>query len=124
MQALRRCNYESFWYRCFPIAAGLSVATHLAVQNGKPGTSALRKKNMINYMKLHSSVVTGYLRPSPRFGSTPKILLATLAGYVIGKISYRKRCAEMIMELPNSKLGEAMRRNRELGGRQARISEE
>ncbi len=36
LQVLRRCNYESFWYRCFPIAAGLSVATHLAVQNGKP----------------------------------------------------------------------------------------
>ena len=36
-------------------------------------------------------------------------------GYFVGKFSYQKQCAEKIMALPNSKLGE-MLRQRKKGG--------
>ncbi|CAG0924759.1 unnamed protein product [Notodromas monacha] len=92
LRVLQRCNVESFWYRSFPFAIGLSVLAHLGIQKG-------------------------YWQGSPRFGSTPKVLLATLVGYIAGKFSYRDKCAEMIMELPNSRLAETLRRNQQNAGR-------
>ncbi|CAG0919716.1 unnamed protein product [Notodromas monacha] len=92
LRVLQQCNVESFWYRSFPFAIGLSVLAHLGIQKG-------------------------YWRGSPRFGSTPKVLLATLVGYIAGKFSYRDKCAEMIMELPNSRIAETLRRNQQNAGR-------
>ncbi|CAG0921143.1 unnamed protein product [Notodromas monacha] len=46
-----------------------------------------------------------------------KVLLATLVGYIAGKFSYWDKCAEMIMELPNSHLAETLRRNQQNAGR-------
>lgn len=87
LQVLKECNRESFFQRSVPIGTGLGVATWFAVQNG-------------------------YLKPSARFGAGPKALAAVTVGYFLGKISYQSKCAEKIMRLPNSRLGEVLRRKK------------
>ena len=37
-------------------------------------------------------------------------------GYFLGKFSYQSKCAEMLMRLPNSQLGEALRQKKLKGG--------
>jgi hypothetical protein len=41
--------------------------------------------------------------------------VAAIIGYFLGKISYQSKCAEMMMRLPNSQLGEALRQRRMKG---------
>nr|XP_045596562.1 OCIA domain-containing protein 1-like isoform X1 [Procambarus clarkii] len=85
LRVLRECNRESFYYRSVPIAAGLSAATYLAMRQG-------------------------ILKMSSRFGYTPKIIGASFIGYFMGKLSYQGACAEKMMQLPNSPIGEALRK--------------
>lgn len=87
LAVLRDCNIESFYQRSLPIGIGLGVGTFLAVQRG-------------------------IFKPSARFGPTPKVMVAGILGYFIGKFSYQQKCAEKIMRLPNSRLAEALRRKR------------
>uniref|UniRef100_A0A182MBZ1 OCIA domain-containing protein n=1 Tax=Anopheles culicifacies TaxID=139723 RepID=A0A182MBZ1_9DIPT len=54
-----------------------------------------------------------FLKPSVRFGPAPKILVGVTLGYFIGKISYQSKCAEKIMQLPNSRLADLMRQRRQ-----------
>ncbi|CAG0881558.1 unnamed protein product [Darwinula stevensoni] len=84
LRALQECNRESFWYRSVPIASLLAASTHYLVK-------------------------LGYLAPNPRFGTVPKVLGSTFMGYFIGKLSYRTKCEEKILQLPNSKLADAIR---------------
>ncbi|XP_048449310.1 OCIA domain-containing protein 2 isoform X1 [Rhincodon typus] len=63
------CKSESFWYRALP----LSLASMLASQG---------------------LVYKGILSPSKRFGSTPKVALAGVLGFVVGKISYVGACRQ------------------------------
>lgn len=58
---------------------------------------------------------SGYFRAHARFGSTPKVILAVVAGYFIGKISYQQKCAEKFMALPNSQIGEMLRKRKRQG---------
>lgn len=53
--------------------------------------------------------VLSQLKPSTRFGATPKVVVGVILGYFIGKFSYQRKCAEKIMALPNSKLGEMLK---------------
>lgn len=57
-------------------------------------------------------VLIGYLKPSLRFGPGPKMFLASIVGYFIGKLSYQSVCAEKLMALPNSQLGEILRKKK------------
>lgn len=57
-------------------------------------------------------LLVGYLRASPRFGATPKVIVAVVLGYFVGKFSYQTKCAEKLMQLPNSKIGEMLRQRR------------
>jgi hypothetical protein len=61
-------------------------------------------------------MIVGYLGAGARFGATPKVFLAAVAGYFLGKLSYQKTCAEKMMALPNSPLGEMLRRRRQQSG--------
>lgn len=54
----------------------------------------------------------GYLNPNPRYGATPKVFLAVIIGYFMGKFSYQQKCAEKLMHLPNSPIGEMLRQRR------------
>lgn len=87
LRVLRECNKESFYKRCLPISAFLATSTYLGVKNG-------------------------FLKPNLNFGATPKIVVSVIVGYFIGKFSYQQKCAEKLMQLPNSRLGEALRQRR------------
>lgn len=54
----------------------------------------------------------GYLTSNPKFGAAPKVIVAVIIGYFMGKISYQQKCAEKLMQLPNSPIGEMLRQRR------------
>ncbi|XP_016311764.1 OCIA domain-containing protein 2-like [Sinocyclocheilus anshuiensis] len=72
----KECQYESFWYRALPLSAG-----SMAVSGGL--------------------IYSGVWKQSKRFGYFPKLLLAGIVGYAVGKASYAGTCREKF----NSKLG-------------------
>lgn len=84
LRALNECNKESFYTRSLPISVILGFGTYSALKNG-------------------------FLKPNIRFGAVPKVSLAMLIGYCIGKISYQQKCAEKFMNLPNSYIGQVLR---------------
>jgi len=53
--------------------------------------------------------ILGYLKPSVKWGAWPKVIGFGLFGYVIGKYSYQAKCAEKLMQLPNSEIGRVLR---------------
>ncbi|KAM9857724.1 OCIA domain-containing protein 1-like [Aulostomus maculatus] len=83
-KVLKDCNRESLLYRAFPLSA-VSMGI----------TQALISK--------------GILSPSQRFGSLPKVALACICGYLIGKVSYVSTCKDRFKNLENSPLGAALR---------------
>ncbi|XP_013776987.1 OCIA domain-containing protein 1-like [Limulus polyphemus] len=87
LRVLRECNRESFYYRCLPLAA----SAMLLVQYG---------------------VKKGFLQSSPKWGSTLKLIGAGFTGWVVGKISYQSHCEEKLMQLPNSQIGEMLRKKK------------
>lgn len=87
MRVLTECNRESFYQRSLPFAAILSTMTYFGVKRGA-------------------------LKASPRFGAVPKILASTACGYFLGKLSYQRQCAEKLMQLPDSYVGEMLRKKR------------
>lgn len=58
----------------------------------------------------------GYLQGNGKYGPVPKVVLGVILGYFVGKFSYQQKCAEKIMRLPNSRLGEILRQRRQGGG--------
>ncbi|CAL4068203.1 unnamed protein product [Meganyctiphanes norvegica] len=97
LRVLRECNKESFYYRCLPFAFVGSSAAYMAIR-------------------------TGYLNQSSRFGFAPKMMGAALVGYFVGKMSYQNACAEKLMRLPNSPVGEALRKRKGQVGFQESLS--
>lgn len=87
LRVLRECNLESFYYRCVPMAAALTTAAYIAMKRG-------------------------VLKVSDRFGYSPKMLGAAFIGYFAGKFSYQSACAEKLMRLPDSPVGEALRKRK------------
>ncbi|KAJ8934251.1 hypothetical protein NQ318_008694 [Aromia moschata] len=87
LRVIRECNKESFYQRCIPLSVFLGGSTYYGVK-------------------------TGFLRPNPRFGATPKVIAAVVVGYFVGKFSYQSKCAEKLMQLPNSQIGEMLRQKR------------
>ncbi|OCT96832.1 OCIA domain-containing protein 2 [Xenopus laevis] len=62
---MKECKEESFWYRALPISLGSMLVTQ-------------------------GLIYKGYLSRNKRFGSLPKVALAGVLGYMIGKISYSR----------------------------------
>jgi dehydrogenase/reductase SDR family protein X len=83
------CRSESFYYRCVPFAFGFSAATLYAIRSG-------------------------FLQASLRFGVVPKVLAASCLGYIAGKASYSKACADKFIRSPTSELGDQLRRQKGL----------
>lgn len=88
MAVLNQCNEESFFQRSLPLGTLLGVGTFAAVQRG-------------------------YLKPNAKFGAFPKVSLAVIVGYFLGKVSYQRKCAEKLMALPGSYIGQILREKRE-----------
>uniref|UniRef100_A0A182QAM0 OCIA domain-containing protein n=1 Tax=Anopheles farauti TaxID=69004 RepID=A0A182QAM0_9DIPT len=88
LRVLRECNRESFFQRSLPLGTVMGFGAWYAVHNK-------------------------YLKGSVRFGPAPKILVGVTLGYFIGKISYQSKCAEKILQLPNSRLADLMRQRRQ-----------
>ncbi|XP_069701206.1 OCIA domain-containing protein 1 isoform X2 [Periplaneta americana] len=97
LRVLRQCNRDSFFQRCIPIASILGIGTYYGVHSG-------------------------YLKPHARWGAAPKVTVAVIVGYFLGKFSYQSKCTEMIMQLPNSKLAEMLRQRKRQGGFQESIT--
>lgn len=69
-------------------------------------------KNVRLFFNQIYSHISGYFKAHPRFGPTPKVLVGVILGYFIGKFSYQRKCAEKLMQLPNSRVGEMLRMRR------------
>eukprot|EP00099_Drosophila_melanogaster_P020286 NP_611733.1 asrij, isoform A [Drosophila melanogaster] len=91
VKALRECNTESFFQRSLPFGTGLGLLAYFGVKNG-------------------------YLQGHVKYGAVPKVVMGVILGYFVGKFSYQQKCAEKIMRLPNSHLGELLRQRRQGGG--------
>ncbi|NP_001103822.1 ociad protein isoform 2 [Bombyx mori] len=93
LKVLAECNQESFFQRCLPLGTVLGLGTFAAIQKG-------------------------HLKPNPRFGPFPKVTLAVVVGYFLGKLSYQQACAEKLMALPGSYIGQILRdrKNGKIGG--------
>lgn len=87
---LKECNTESFFQRSLPLGTGFGLAAYFATKNG-------------------------YLRPSLKYGSTPKVVVGVILGYFVGKFSYQSKCARKLMALPDSKLAELLRAKKKGG---------
>ncbi|KAG8591839.1 hypothetical protein GDO81_000327 [Engystomops pustulosus] len=64
---IKECKEESFWYRALPLSVTSMIATQVLIYQG-------------------------YLSKNKRFGSLPKLALAGILGFAIGKISYIGTC--------------------------------
>lgn len=87
LRVLRQCNKESFYQRSLPLSTVLSIGTYYAVKNG-------------------------FMKPNPNYGAIPKMAVAGIVGYFLGKFSYQSKCAEKLMQLPNSPIGEMLRQRK------------
>ncbi|CAH1104245.1 unnamed protein product [Psylliodes chrysocephalus] len=87
LRVLKECNKESFYQRCLPLSALLAGSSYYAVK-------------------------AGFLKGNPKFGATPKVIVSVIVGYFVGKFSYQSKCAEKLMQLPNSQIGEMLRQKR------------
>lgn len=88
LRVLQECNTESFMQRSLPLGTTFGLTAYLGVQRGT-------------------------FKANPRFGAIPKVTLAVIVGYFLGKMSYQQVCAEKLMALPNSYIGQLLREKRE-----------
>ncbi|KAF7661412.1 hypothetical protein LDENG_00262070 [Lucifuga dentata] len=70
----KECQEESFWYRALPFSLGSMAVTGGLIYNG-------------------------IWKPSKRFGLFPKVIVAGIIGYAIGKASYARTCRSKFQEL-------------------------
>ncbi|XP_075985312.1 OCIA domain-containing protein 1-like isoform X2 [Anticarsia gemmatalis] len=84
MRVWKECKRDGTMYRALPLAAVLGMFTYAAVGRG-------------------------YLKPNVRFGAAPKVVLAMLVGYGVGKLSYHRTCMRRMMELPDSRYAQLLK---------------
>ncbi|KAI4878258.1 hypothetical protein NFI96_011769 [Prochilodus magdalenae] len=70
----KECQEESFWYRALPLSLGSMAVTGGLIYNG-------------------------VWKQSKRFGPFPKLIVAGILGYAIGKVSYMGTCNEKFQKL-------------------------
>ncbi|GAB5570833.1 OCIA domain-containing protein 2 isoform X1 [Prionailurus iriomotensis] len=77
---IRECQEESFWKRALPFSLVSMLATQGLVHHASIDIawSPDNKKS--------------YLASNPRFGSLPKVALAGILGFALGKASYIRVC--------------------------------
>ncbi|XP_051889546.1 OCIA domain-containing protein 2 isoform X2 [Pristis pectinata] len=82
---IMECKRESFWFRALPLSLGSMLVTQGLVHKG-------------------------ILSPSKRFGSIPKVALAGVLGFVIGKISYMGVCRKKFQNVDFQHFGNKLPR--------------
>ncbi|XP_062252418.1 OCIA domain-containing protein 2 [Platichthys flesus] len=70
----KECQEESFWYRALPLSLGSMAVTGGLIYNG-------------------------IWKSSMRFGPFPKLAVAGILGYAVGKASYVRTCRGKFLEL-------------------------
>ncbi|KAM9385539.1 OCIA domain-containing protein 2 [Pholidichthys leucotaenia] len=70
----KECQEESFWYRALPLSLGSMAVTGGLIYNG-------------------------VWKSSPRFGYFPKLAVAGILGYALGKASYAGSCRDKFQAL-------------------------
>ncbi|XP_029987227.1 OCIA domain-containing protein 2 [Sphaeramia orbicularis] len=70
----KECQEESFWYRALPLSLGGMAVTGGLIYNG-------------------------VWKSSKRFGPFPKLAIAGILGYMVGKASYMETCRSKFKEL-------------------------
>ncbi|NWR89921.1 OCAD1 protein, partial [Furnarius figulus] len=70
----KECKQESFWYRALPLSLGSMLVTQGLISKG-------------------------IFSASPRFGAYPKMALAGVLGFAIGKMSYMGECQKKFQKI-------------------------
>ncbi|XP_025418670.1 OCIA domain-containing protein 1 isoform X2 [Sipha flava] len=86
-KVMQECNRDSFYERSLPLSLTFGAGTYMVIN-------------------------AGFLKRSLKWGPWPKVIGAGLLGYVIGKYSYQNKCAERLMQIPNSEIGRVLRERR------------
>ncbi|XP_026480302.1 OCIA domain-containing protein 1-like [Ctenocephalides felis] len=87
LRVLKQCNVEAFFERSLPLLTIFGTTTYMGVKRG-------------------------FLSPSAKYGAIPKVLGAVAFGYFLGKFSYQNKCAQKLMQLPNSRLAQILRQRK------------
>ncbi|KAM6075988.1 OCIA domain-containing protein 2-like isoform 2-T2 [Chlamydotis macqueenii] len=80
------CKKESFWYRALPLSLGSMLVTQGLVSKG-------------------------IFSASPRFGALPKIAIAGVLGFAIGKVSYIGECQKKFEKIGVAPCGPQQKRH-------------
>ncbi|KAM6401906.1 OCIA domain-containing protein 2-like [Pluvialis apricaria] len=70
----KECKKESFWYRALPLSLGSMLVTQGLVSKG-------------------------IFSASPRFGALPKMAIAGVLGFAVGKVSYIGECQKKFQKI-------------------------
>ncbi|XP_067629316.1 OCIA domain-containing protein 1 isoform X2 [Eurosta solidaginis] len=60
--------------------------------------------------------------PNLKYGAVPKVVVGVAIGYFVGKFSYQQKCAEKLMRLPNSRLGQILTQRKKDGSVMSRLN--
>lgn len=81
----KECKQESFWYRALPLSLGSMLVTQGLISKG-------------------------IFSASPRFGPYPKMAIAGILGYAIGKMSYIGECQKKFQKVGIAPFGPQQKR--------------
>ncbi|XP_054151804.1 OCIA domain-containing protein 2 [Melozone crissalis] len=82
---IKECKQESFWYRALPLSLGSMLVTQGLISKG-------------------------VFSASPRFGPFPKMAIAGVLGYAIGKMSYMGECRKKFQQMGIAPIGPGKKR--------------
>nr|XP_009938860.1 PREDICTED: OCIA domain-containing protein 2 [Opisthocomus hoazin] len=80
------CKKESFWYRALPLSVGSMLVTQGLVSKG-------------------------IFSANPRFGALPKVAIAGVLGFAIGKMSYIGECQKKFQKIGGVPFGPQQKRH-------------
>ncbi|XP_059700859.1 OCIA domain-containing protein 2 [Haemorhous mexicanus] len=82
---IKECKQESFWYRALPLSLGSMLVTQGLISKG-------------------------IFSASPRFGPFPKMAIAGVLGFAIGKMSYMGECQQKFQKMGIAPFGPQQKR--------------
>ncbi|XP_030126912.4 OCIA domain-containing protein 2 [Taeniopygia guttata] len=82
---IKECKQESFWYRALPLSLGSMLVTQGLISKG-------------------------IFSASPRFGPYPKMAIAGILGFAIGRMSYMGECQKKFQKIGIAPFGPQQKR--------------
>ncbi|XP_053797665.1 OCIA domain-containing protein 2 [Vidua macroura] len=82
---IKECKQESFWYRALPLSLGSMLVTQGLISKG-------------------------IFSASPRFGPYPKMAIAGVLGFAIGRMSYMGECQKKFQKIGIAPFGAQQKR--------------